>query len=202
MVIAASSPRYDKCSNTGGLTICSTIDCGLSVMRHLHCLLAMYNSVWDSPCPTSVERTKCINCGLHNVWSHPCWLTLVGNSAGHCLFDVWGEMSLQHKPGLLHCARTSWCSGWDTDWTNSFCKYCVSVKSIVLKYIKWMHFRNVLLASFDFPVLLEGLHNPHNTWVSLTFHRNPHFSHVHSPCGLSYDKSTASSKASSPHSMI
>ena len=46
-----------------------------------------------------------------------------------------GEMSLQHKPGLLHCAGSSWCWGWDTDWTDSFCKYCVSVETIMLKYI-------------------------------------------------------------------
>jgi len=115
---------------------------------------------------------------------------------------VWGEMSLRHKPGLLYCARSSWCWDWDTEWTDSFCKYCVSVETIMFKYIKWLHFYNKLLASFDFPVLLEGLHNLLNDWISLTFHRNPHFSHVHWHCGLSYDKSTASSKASSPHSAI
>jgi len=122
-------------------------------MRHLHCLLAMYNSVWT---PRVLHRWRGQNesvCGPHNILSHSCWLLLVGNSAGHCLFDLWGELSLQHRSGLLHCAGSSWCCGWDTDWTDSFCKYCVSMETIMLKYIKWMHFYNKLLASFHFPVL-------------------------------------------------
>jgi hypothetical protein len=41
--------------------------------------------------------------------------------------------------------------------------------------------------------------------IMLEFHWHStecHFSHIHSLCGLSYDMSTASSKASSPHSVI
>ena len=140
MVTAVSLLRHDNCSNTGGRTVCNTIDCGLCVMRNLHCLLAMYDSVWT---PHVLHQWRGQNgsvCGPHNISSHCCWLKLVGNSAGHCLFDLWVELSLQHKPGLLHSARSSLCQGWDTDWNNSFCKYSVSMKTIVLKYIKWMHF--------------------------------------------------------------
>ena len=140
MVIVASSSGHDNCSSTGGRTFCSAIDCGLCVMRPLHCLLAMYNSVWIPHVPHQWRGQNGSVCGPHNIWPHPCWLILVGNSAGHRLFDWWGEMSLQHKPVLLHRARSSWCRGWDTDWTNSFCKYCVSMETIMLKCIKWMHF--------------------------------------------------------------
>ena len=65
-----------------------------------------------------------------------------------------------------------------------------------------MHFCNKFLASFDFPVLLEGLHNLRSDWIPWTYPRNPHFSQVHSHCGLSYDKFTVIYKASSPHSAI
>ena len=98
-------------------------------MRHLHSLLAMCNSVWT---PNVLHQWRGQNwwvCGPR-ILLHSWWLILVGNSAGHCLFDLWGDVSLQHKPGLLHSARSSWCHGWDMDWTNSFCKYCVSTETL------------------------------------------------------------------------
>jgi hypothetical protein len=36
------------------------------------------------------------------------------------------------------------------DW--QLCKYCVSMQTIMLKYVKWMHFYTKLLAPFHFPV--------------------------------------------------
>ena len=157
MVTAVPLPRHDNWSNTGGRTICSTIDCGLCVMRHLHSLLAMYKCVW-TPCVLHQWRGQNGSvCGPHNILSHSCWEILQGSVCLFvCLFDLWGLLSLQHKPGLLYCARSSWCQGWGTDWTNSFCKYCVSMKIIVLKCIKWMHFLLLPLGA-ELPLMVENV---------------------------------------------
>ena len=70
---------------------------------------------------------------------------------GIVLFDLWVRWAF--KSSLDFCTVVGVLGvEAEIEWTNSFCKYCVSMETIVLKYIKWMHFHNKLLASFHFPV--------------------------------------------------